>query len=60
MEKTLEVQLKEQREELLEKIASDFEREALNVIDSDYYSPNDTAVLAKSLRHAAKEVRKYK
>lgn len=60
MEKTLEVQLKEQREQLLETIAKNFEQEALIEIDSNYHSPNDTAIIARAWRFAAKEIRRYK
>ena len=60
MEKTLEVQLKEQRELLINKIIKNLEWQALDIIDSGYYSPNDSAVLAKAYRQIAKDIRRYK
>ena len=60
MEKTLKVALEEHRKSLLENIARNFEREALEILDSNYYSANDCAIYAKSLRSAAKKIREYK
>jgi hypothetical protein len=60
MEKTEEVLLKEQREELLEGIAKDFERCSINVLESDMYTYNDCAIIAKMYRKMASEIRARK
>lgn len=60
MEKTLEVQLKEQREMLLEEIACDFERKAKEEILSNTHTYNDCAVISKMYYKTADLVRQYK
>ena len=60
MEKSLEVHLKEQREELLEKIAKEFESQSRKEILSNEHSYNDCAVIAKMYLKMARVVRMYK
>ena len=60
MEKTLEVALKEQRDELINKIAKDFKSRALVEIKSNIHSYNDCAVMAKMWLLAANEIENYK
>jgi hypothetical protein len=60
MEKTLEVSLKEQRVELINKIVKDFESRALAEIKSNIHSYNDCAVMAKMWLLAANEIENYK
>jgi hypothetical protein len=56
MEKTLEIHLKEHREEL----AKLFERSAIEEIKSNLHSPNDCAILAKNMFYTADFLRNYK
>lgn len=60
MEKTLQVLLQEQRVELLEQIAKDFEWRSRREILSNEHSYNDCAVIAKMWLQAARHVRQYK
>jgi hypothetical protein len=60
MEKTIAVQLKEQRTELLEEIAQRFEWESKAEILSDLYNNNDCAVMAKLYLKMASQVRNWK
>ena len=60
MEKTVAVQLKEQREQLLEMIAEKFEQQSKEEVLSSYHSYNDCAVIAKMYLKAAHEIRTYK
>lgn len=50
----------ELQNELLEKIALDFEEKSMAEIMSDIHSYNDCAVIAKMWIHAAGAVREYK
>ena len=45
--------------ELLEKIALDFEKKVMEEIESNEYSYNDCAVRAKMWLNAANAIRKY-
>ena len=60
MEKTTAVLLSEQKKELLERIAKDFENYSRLEILSNEHSYNDCAVIAKMYLKMASEVRKYR
>jgi hypothetical protein len=60
MEKTTAVLLKEQREQLIDAIADEFESKSKQEVLSDLHSYNDCAVIAKMYLKVAHEVRQYK
>lgn len=60
MNKTLAVELQEQKKELLDRIINDFRNNSHKEVESDLHSYNDCAVIAKMWLIAAREVERYK
>lgn len=60
MQKTLAILLKEQRHELLEELARNFEWRSRQAILSNEHTYNDCALIAKMYLNMAKELRLWK